>query len=345
MSIWNKILVGVICFVCLGYFYMAARTLKTHKYWRELAQKFERRIADVQQQNDRLTESEPGQVEFAQMGIRQRRIELNKLLLDRGRVWFKADPKVRVSQEDGSVAVTVTIDNPDPSGIAENTILYAFEEADVQNKGHYLGEFKVTKTDPKQKTVVLVPTQLLGPRQLAQLTKAQRPWELHEIMPRDSHDIFASVSDQQKSAMLPKESLPEYLGENQGKSERSLRDYQVLFNYQNLHRVLKTDQIDLTTRDLALVQDALAQAQQQEEAAKQDVALAKEEVKKFARQRDAVAAYLAKVRADVEAAQAALKQLIENNKAMAGQIAKLQLDAWQQIDQRSRAMARSGTGG
>jgi len=37
MSIWNKILIGFIFVASLVFFYMAARTLKTHEYWRNLA--------------------------------------------------------------------------------------------------------------------------------------------------------------------------------------------------------------------------------------------------------------------------------------------------------------------
>ena len=44
MSIWNKILIGLIIVALLPFFYMAARTLKTHQHWREKAQAFEEQI-------------------------------------------------------------------------------------------------------------------------------------------------------------------------------------------------------------------------------------------------------------------------------------------------------------
>jgi hypothetical protein len=47
---------------------------------------------------------------------------------------------------------------------------------------------------------------------------------------------------------------------------------------------------------------------------------------------------LAAVRADIA-------RLIETNKAMAGRIAKMQLEAVRRIDERTRAMAQSGAGG
>jgi hypothetical protein len=361
MSIWNKVLVGVICVVSVAFFYMAARTLKTHQYWGARAVKLKEQIDALEKQNQVLIEGGENQSDFAQLGIRKRRIELNKLLLDRGRVWFRCDPKVKVSREDGSATAGIVIDNPVPHGIGDNTLLYAFEEADAQSKqkkGHYLGEFKVTKADEKQKTVILVPTLPLSPRQIDGLATAQRPWELYEVLPRDNHDIFASLSDQQKKAMLQTDSLPEYLKDGQpgaaddpadrlvdGRYVRPIRDYQVLFSALNVQHTLLVDQLDATARDLKLVKDALAQAEQQEAAAKQDVAVAKEEVQKFSRQRDAVATYRKTLEQEVAAVKAAITELIENNKAKAGQIAKLQLEAARRIDQRTRAMAQSGAGG
>ena len=211
---WNKVLVWVIGVTSVALFYMAARTLKTHQYLREPAQKYERKIKQVQEQNHILLEGGENQGEPAQPGIRQRRIELAKLLLDRHRVWFKCDPKVKLNRQDGTAEITVAVDHPDPHGIAENAVLYAFEAADVQSKGRYLGEFKVTKSDEKQKTVVLVPALPLGPRQIERLGNAQRPWNFYEVLPHDGHDVFAGLSDKEKEALLPAESLPEFRNED-----------------------------------------------------------------------------------------------------------------------------------
>lgn len=301
MSIWNKILVGLIGVASLAIFYMAARTLKTHQHWQELALKHERKIEQVQKENEQT-----------QAGVRQLRLELNKLLLDRRRAWFKCDPKIQVNRADRTAVATVIIDQPDPSGIAANTILYAFEEADVQKQGRYLGEFKVTKTDEKQKQVVLAPTSLLTARELDRLETAKRPWALYEVMPRDN---------------------------------RQLRDYQVLLGSNRVRSTLLADQIAAATGDQKLVVDALTQAKQQEVAVKQELAAAKKDVNKFTRERDVVDTYRKMLEQALGAVKATADRLIETNKAMAGQIAKLQLEAARRIDERTRAMALSGTGG
>ena len=334
MSIWNKILVGVIAVAALVFFYMAARTLKTHQHWHESALKHKDRIDELQKE-----------FETTQVGNRQRRIELNKLLLDRGRVWSNCDPNVRINEDDGSPTVSVVIDSLGPNGIAKNTILYGFEKADAQDKGRYLGEFKVTGSDPAQKTVVLVPTLPLSLRQLDRLATAQRPWSFYEILPRDNHDIFASLTDAEKEKLLPAATRQEYLDDGKNGYVRPLRDYQVLFSIQNLRRTLLADKVDFTTRDLKLVQDALNQALQQEKAVERDVADAKEEVQTLSRQRDVVAGYLKTLEQEYESVKAAVTRLIEENRAMAGQIAQQQLEAARRIDERTRAMAQSGTGG
>ena len=93
------------------------------------------------------------------------------------------------------------------------------------------------------------------------------------------------------------------------------------------------------------MKEALEQAQEQEKAAQQDVATAKEDVKATTGQRDAVAAYLKTLLHDLDTAKTDIDQLLKNNQNMAGHMAKLQGEATRRIDQRTRAMAQSGAGG
>jgi hypothetical protein len=360
MSIWNKILVGLIIVASVAFFYIGARALKTHQYWRELAHKHELKIDQVQKDNVKLLDGKENPNGPSEMGIRQLRMELNKLLVDRRRVWFQCSPRAKLNRQEGTAEITVTTDQPDP-GIAEGTILNVFEEADVRQKGRYLGEFKATKPDEKQKTVVLTPVSRLTPRELKRLAEAKQPWVMYEVMPRDNHDVFASLSDDDKKAMLQElsaESLQEYLKDGQpatkddpkervvdDKYVRAIRDYEVLFGAARMKYTLLADQVDAATRDDKLIREALELANQQEEAVKKDVELAKQDLTKFARERDAVATYRTKIQQEVDAAKAAITRLIESNKAMAGQIAKVQLEAARRIDQRTRAMAQSGSGG
>ena len=341
MSIWNKILIGLIGVASVALFYTAARTMKTHQHWRQLAADFEKKIAQVEKDNKTIAEGTEKAADSSEMGIRQLRLELSKLLQDRRRAWFNCTPKVKVDREKASASITVVTDQPELHGITQNTVLYAFEEIDVQKKGRYLGEFKVTKADEKQKTAVLVPTSLLSPREIEKLAGAKQPWELYEVMPRDNHDIFASLSDDEKKAMLPASVLPEYRDEE----KRPLNDYQILFDAGRTQRTLLLDKIDYAQRDAKLLEAAVARAKEMAEKAEKEVASTKEDAKMFGRERDAVASYLKTIQKELDAAKAVVAELIKKNKAMAGQIAKLQFEAARRIDQRTRAMAQSGAGG
>jgi len=351
MSIWNKVLVGLIGVASLVLFYMAARTLKTHQHWRELAGRLEQKIDQVRQDNVRLAEGAPNAP-----GIRQLRVALNKLLVDRRRMWRNCQPNVSIDREAGTAAVTLQTEQTAPHGIAPNTVLYAFEQSNAEKQGHYLGQFNVTQAD--QQRLTLSPTSRLSDREIQTLAAARGPWTLYELMPQDNREVFAALSEEQKKALLPAASLPEFLKDGgpaaegdptdrivEGKYVRTLRDYQVLLGAVRVARTLLIDRIDAATRDKKLVEDALALARQQEEAVQAELASAKREVEEFARQRDAVAAYRRLIERELESVRAAIARLIENNQAMAGQIAKLQSEATRRIDQRTRAMARNGIGG
>jgi hypothetical protein len=353
MSIWNKVLLWVIGLASLALFYMAARTLQTHRYWGDLATKFDRAIRQVQQENQRLAEGVPG----GQPGIRQVRAELSDLLLDRRRAWFNCDPRVKLDRQGGTAEITLTVSKPDPNGIVEKTILYAFEEAGVQKGGRYLGEFKVTKTDEKRKQVTVVPNSLFSADELDRLGTSKGPWEIYQIMPRDNRDVLALLTDEQKKAMFPAETWQEYRKDGKpadkgdpkdrvvdGKYVRLLRDYQVLLSASRGQRTLLVDQIDASTRDKKLLDDALAQAKEQEAALQQELAAARAEAKKFAAERDAVKGYRELLERELKAVEASDSDLIKANKDMAGKMAQRQLEAARRIDERTRAMAQSGAG-
>ncbi len=351
MSIANKVLASLVAVTALVFFYLAARTLQTHVYWQKSVQNFEQALKKAKDKNEKLIDGEPGK-----MGIRQVQMELDRLLLDRRRTWADCEPKVKIDRNAGTAEVTLTIEKPDPNGIADNTVLYAFDQAEVQKRGRYLGQFKVTKVAGKD--VILVPTSALSTRELDRLAVAKQPWMLYEIMPQDSHEAFAGLSDEEKKAVLPPATLQEYLKDGKpaakddppqrvedGKYVRQLRDYQVAFDADTDNRTLMDQQLKETTQDTALVKTALDQAQQQEAACKTDVAAAEQEKARICRERDVVGELAKKVSEKLAVVQAAISKLLVNNQAMAGQIAQQQLEAARRIDQRTRAMAQTGTGG
>ena len=100
----------------------------------ERAQSHEQAIDKVRAENRKLIEGDPKATELSQMGIRQVRMELDKLLwtaAGRGSIASRRSkwPRRRHGRDHRDHR------EPDPPGIADKTVLYAFEEADVQKRG------------------------------------------------------------------------------------------------------------------------------------------------------------------------------------------------------------------
>jgi hypothetical protein len=317
MSIWNKILIGLIITALLPFFYLSARMLKTQKYWSDLAEKYNAKISELQT-DDKVCEE--GGIRNGQEtpGIRNIRTELNKLTVDRQRVWYNCDPQVDIKRQTGAVTIKVTVDQPNPSGIANKSILYVFEEAPAAQQGRFLGEFKVTAVADKQAT--LEPAFNLTPVDLKKLAEAKRPWNLYDSLPHDN---------------------PEFLAQP---NERPLRDYGYLFDVYRMRITELIDREQADMRDKQLVEDTLADAKRQVRFYQDQAKVVKTILAKIERQRDAVMAHLDKLKEKLAEAKSAVADLIKNNKAMAGQIAKIQLDATRRIDERIRAMAQSANG-
>jgi hypothetical protein len=336
MSIWNKILLGLILVSLLAFFYISARMLKTQKYWSELAGKFETRIGELQKEDKDL-----------QPNIEQMRSELKKLSVDRQRVWYDCDPAVNINRQTGAVSVAVKIEKPSPSGISKGSILHVFEAAGTAQKGRYLGEFKATAAADKQ--ITLEPAFNLTSADLEKLATAKKPWNLYDSLPHDSHEILAQLNEQDKKAMLPPDVVEEYIKDGQaaadGKTyERPLRNYNYLFDAYRMKITELADQEQAMVRDWQLVKAAQEDALRQVQFYQKQATVTKALRDKFISQRDAVMAHLDKVKEKLAEIKQTAAKLYEDNKAMAGQIAKIQLDATRLIDQRTRAMAQTANG-
>ena len=139
MSIWNKVLVGLILVASLAFFYMALRALRTQANWRGKAEQHEKRIKEKKEDNRQLVEGE-GEGKEYKPGIERLRLDLQQMLVGRGRVWRDCKPQPGPQTiKTGQVAVSC-----DVHGIGEKTVLYLFEETNPDQRGSYLGKFKVT---------------------------------------------------------------------------------------------------------------------------------------------------------------------------------------------------------
>jgi hypothetical protein len=360
MSIWNKVLLWLIGLASIGFLILAARTLQTHSYWLDTAQKLQKSIGDEGAKTGVREEISQLKTEIA-----KERIELHHLLVDRPQVWPKCTAQVKV--DDAKAAATILAgDLAVGHGIAANSTLYAFEEPAAGSPGRYLGEFNVTQAAEKQ--ITLQSAYPLSPLEIKSLRESRGLWTFYNVLPPDNHETFTQLTDEEKKAVLPAETLADYVKDGKpagpqdpkeridanGNYVRQLRDYTEMLNYGRRQKTILFDEIEAVKRDKALVEESLADAQRQVQFAQNAIGELKTLLAKKEKERDDVA----KFDADKKLAGGVLKllqdklalideivkRLIEENKAMAGQIAQKQWEATRMIDARIRAMAQNGGG-
>lgn len=207
MSIWNKVLIVLILLASGAFFYLAARALKTHQYWRQQALQTEKALEAERSSEDELTEQK-----------RQLSLALHRQLLNRGRVWQRCAPQPRPETvQTGEVAVVTEFPNHQ---IKVQTVLWVFDEADVKDGGSYLGQFTVASIGGQDERMLqLQPSMQISAPQRQQLQQSASrngaSWALYEVMPVDTHEAFAELDEQQLKDLLPGSSLEDYLSDGQ----------------------------------------------------------------------------------------------------------------------------------
>lgn len=310
------------------------------------------RVEAREQKVQKLTAAKP--LTPQSVGIRQLKVLLHELLVDRGRVWHNCSPQQVALGKDPqtgeqTVQVSLTTDLPDPHGIAVQTVLFIFEEAEPQKGGSYLGQFTVT--DAPGKNLQLRPSMRLDARELKRLQASKGPWALYELMPADQHEVLTELSEGQLRAMLPDSTEEEYVKDSwppnpddpeSQRSVRKLRDYEVLFGADHRQRSVWMDQMEAATRDLKALESALADARQQVQFRQEEIDQLKQESAAIARERDAWAAHRKALETTLAAVNKEIETMVQTNQALAGQIAWIQLEATRRIDEQTQRMVRAG---
>ncbi len=357
MSIWNKVLLGLILVASLAFWFLTMRVVKTHHTWRTVANKLEAQKIKLQaEQEDLLGTSDKA------AGIRQATLQLHQMLMDRGRVWYNCTPR-QVDVAGGTVKVRLAVDTldavPDAGEVQQlpvQSVVFLFESKDLKDGGRYLGEFAVTAVAEKQgdnpKELELQPTMKLADAQIQRLQasqQAQTPWIMYDIMPADEHEVFAELSEEELKELLPASSVEAYVKHgkpsdpNDPKSvfQRKLWDYEVLFRMCHLRQAILTDAIAAATRDVASLKAALDDAEtKQKPFCQEEIDRLKAELAKVTRERDAVIAHRQAVEATLAQVTLARDQLLAANRASAAELAAVQERARQIIDRRTRSMAQ-----
>jgi hypothetical protein len=348
MSTANKWLLGFVIFFTLVLFVVAMMVLNMQSKWRERVADLEDERDQQQQRQDVLLRGTP-----QEEGVVQLRHEVAMKLTGRGRAWYNVVPQ-QVEAATGEVRVgEITT----PNGISEDLILYVFQQKVVaedgsEQAGAYLGQFQVTNIADGQ--VVLVPQPKLLPRQLERLSQSQGPWAMYDLMPRDRLDMYADLSKEQLQAILPAQSVDNYIDhgkpgdpnkhpadrlDEEGVYNRALRDYAGLFAEMNRRHVIQTDIVASVTADLASVQASIEQSRVQEGFMQTTITSLTAELAETQRQLDAVVAHRTNVETQLAGIEAKIAATQAENRRLADAWIALQLEELARIQQASQTAA------
>jgi hypothetical protein len=360
MSIWNKILLGLIAFALLGFFHAAARTVRTYQHWANKTNAFEQKLKEVNEAVVRLRTGDPD-VQL-DVGVQQLRIDLRRVLANRGRVWAnctKPEPRVGEPKNPGmdpdpkNPGIIWMAVNTDQGTIAPNMVLYMFEAGDEQPPGKYLGEYNVKgveKHESEWRVQLASTTQMLKSidptvKSIADnVMESKGPWVLYEMMPTDEHEAFANVPDDERK-WVPEAFVKDGEAVAKGKPpERNLCDYTAVFRACETYRTLFDDRLASGLRDVAFLEAAKADAKNQHRVTEEVKTRVLKEYEQAAFELKAVSQHYAALQRMLDFNVMAVKALIAKNVESANDIAKRQKDAAEQIERRMRSMAQYGSG-
>lgn len=369
---WSQLtLVVCITLAGVGFLFLAAETVRTHHVLRAKLPKLEKDLTNANTQHENLLHGS-GDTQ----GTLDLEHRLQMVARDRGRVWRQVMP---VGEVDDQGQVEVKIAQPNPHGLAESTIVFAFEAVEPNlddptaavepsTGKQFLGEFRVIEA--KDSGVVLEPVQLINPRTGQRLVESPGPWSLYETMPADRHSLFAGMPEEELRQMMPAETVDEYLRHGTPATaddnefevvgldendqplgpedldqavkrlyDRPLRDYAYLFAELAQQRVLLLARTQATTEDNAKLAESIESAQRLGKFRQEQKEMLSADLDGMQHDRQAIETHRSRVLNMLTNARKQIDERLKENSQIARQLTNLQLGQIQQINQTAPAPA------
>jgi hypothetical protein len=232
---WGHVIVVLGIFLStLGFFLLAAETLRIYAVLRSQVNQLEVDLENVQARNEALRRGTEDANLLAQMrneeppvlvdedaesmpSLAQLDHELLLATRIRGRVWRNVAP-AGLDQQTGTVRVAL---KSPASGLTSEKVVYVFEQGPTQapaadgtpRGAQYLGEFRITQVEGQQ--AALAPAGPMDAWEVQRLASSRGPWVIYETMPVDRHEVFAAMSEEELKKLLPPQSLEDYLRHGQ----------------------------------------------------------------------------------------------------------------------------------
>ncbi len=361
----------LLVFVFIGggvFFYLGARTLATHRNWRERYQASLQQATSLESQLLPLEGGMSPEGRSVEGEIPRLKREVSLAVDARGGgVYY--DVKAG-GIEDGVVELTLSPPGSKPPaagappeglpveppaeppaqpggdeqaapaatghGLVANTVLFAFDQTPAADGGRYLGEFKVTEAAPDSSTFKVAPNLPLTDAQATRLaTAAEGTWTLYTMMPPDSARVFTQMDAAKREAMLPGGTAETY-----AQADRPLHDFYTFFHENYVQRAQLANAIAIATSKISRAEADTQEAAKEAGYRQTEKENLQSDLKSFQSEVAAITAYdksltglLAEVRNQLKAT------YIENRRA-AQTLTREQLKAAREIDRRSSAAAR-----
>lgn len=353
MTLWHKILIGLIFLTIPVNFFFACRTLKTHDVWRSEIARLETKIAQVEKENDELEFGVYNEKEVLadktgktvltveKKGIRQLTQELDTVMFQRGRAWF--DARTTINSETGEVVLEILA--PDPHNIVQGTLLFCFDNSPVDEGGAYIGKFKVTAVENNQ--VSMVPAMNCNsrgeplPELVSKLKKSGDNWNVYEKSPVDERALFADMTEAQLRELLPESSVEEYIKDGKddpdhpgAKYVRKLRDYELLFDSYSAKLAKLEDMIQASTFNAAYLENTLADVTLQKTFQEKVNAESQEKKNKITKERKAIMEHLSLLNTRIAKLDGLISKYRKDNQLLASDIKKIQFEAVKKFNSR-----------
>lgn len=235
--------VSIVLLLAVTFLFPLAGVLKSRSSWQKVRTDLETRLSASEDEQFRLKYGDASDPS-AGPGLLQVQQELQTLSMEVGRVWRNLrlqnagpqgitlirpqpqTPEGMPAEEPPPAAAGANAPPPVPL-VPENIIVYGFAEqptpgAPVPVPIFYLGEFRVTASQPNQ--VTLTPTTELTDAQKQRIGGQAASWSLYELLPLDGHEpfiapgstptdeqLFGRVNEQLVRALLGQAVRPETL--------------------------------------------------------------------------------------------------------------------------------------
>jgi hypothetical protein len=247
MSILTKVLIGLVVVAVFPLLFFSAAVLKIQKSWRSevtaIQQQVDKQVAANFDQihGDRKARSERyvyGKLMDGKEGIEQREVALQNLKSGRGRFWYALRDNTLITTLNTPFKVQLVDENVESNqrnkmktneGIKDKSFIYLFQlrhDGTSDSSNRYVGEFVVEGLNPDATDglIPLKPSQPLTQAQWDELTRGTDNWILYEFMPRDDHDVFSDLPEDEIRKMVPASVADEYAFDNKEPTDAMLND-------------------------------------------------------------------------------------------------------------------------